>query len=118
MTTAAQPMGITVSAETYRCLVPSFWALLNLPNSISASKMILEALLAHCAHAGVKSELKLLSVEFIARVYLTQYEMGYQGLFKLINNSQQDKILTNWFNNLPKLLWEANNHNIGLTEVG
>ncbi|TIA82131.1 hypothetical protein E3P89_01275 [Wallemia ichthyophaga] len=117
MTTAAQPMGLTVTADTYRCLVSSFWALLNLPNSVDASKLILEALLTHCTQAGIKSETKLLSVEFIARVYLTQYEMDYKGQFKLINNSEQDKMLTGWFNNLPRLLWETNNHNIGLTEV-
>lgn len=117
MTTSAQPLGVTISADTYKSLLPSFWALLNLPPSENASEVILDALITHCAQTGVKSDTKTLSVDFISRVYLTQFEIAYQGLFKLLNNSKQDQIFTKWFNNLPKLLWEANNYNLALTEV-
>ncbi|TIB79485.1 hypothetical protein E3Q23_00122, partial [Wallemia mellicola] len=117
MTTSAQPLGVTISVDTYKSLIPSFWALLNLPPTESASEVILDALITHCAQTGIKSDTKTLSVDFISRVYLTQFEITYQGLFKLLNNSKQDQIFTKWFNNLPKLLWEANNYNLALTEV-
>ena len=117
ITTASQPLGIIVTAQTYKSLIPSFWALLNLPLYLSAPKMILEAIFKHSSQTSVKSETKSLSVEFLSRVYLTQFEISYKGLFTLIKKTEQDKIFTSWFNSLPKLLWEANTNNLKLTEV-
>ncbi|KAG0708942.1 hypothetical protein DFH29DRAFT_889805 [Suillus ampliporus] len=107
----------------YTALLPTIWALLNQPKEShmrtqdeAHSHTVLSATLDHAIRTTSSSAVKVLTVEFVARILLLETETDYCGHFDVRNTGEQEKF-QEWILHLPRTLWEMGPHNLAASEV-
>lgn len=136
-------IGTMLTASSYLSLLPTIWAILNKPGlNQQEADGIIHATLDHALKVSSKSSCKLLTIEFVARLFLVSiyiymnncvcllsplltffciYQLGsepsYQGEFKPRSDPAVKEKLDAWLLHLPQVLWEIGNSNLLATEV-
>ncbi|KAG1755203.1 uncharacterized protein EDB91DRAFT_1242401 [Suillus paluster] len=107
----------------YTALLPTIWALLNQPKESQMrtrgethSHTVLSAMLDHAIRTPSSSAVKVLTVEFVARILLLETETDYCGHFDVRNTGEQEKF-QEWLLHLPRTLWEIGPHNLAASET-
>ncbi|KAF9015275.1 hypothetical protein BDQ17DRAFT_30792 [Cyathus striatus] len=111
----AQP----ISFITYTELLPTIWAFINNPTTAEYGQGsdVLKAMLDHALRAPVRSNVKMITVEFVGRLILLDTDAQYKGNFRLGQDSTVDKMMEAWLLHLPQILWEIGAANLPFAEV-
>ncbi|GJJ09743.1 hypothetical protein Clacol_003967 [Clathrus columnatus] len=108
--------GTVLSTSSYITLLPTLWHLTIHRSNNSALSEILSACIDHSILLPSKSALKAPSTQFIGIFTLL---CDHRNSSSQLNNLNPDEVvrLKEWYQQLPKTLWEAGTNDSTLTEV-
>ncbi|KAJ7706080.1 hypothetical protein B0H17DRAFT_973090 [Mycena rosella] len=110
-------LGRPLTQTAYTALLPTIWSLINNanPNLNDVSSDVLQATIEHASRVSSKSALKQVTLEFIGRIVLLNTESQFKGHLNFGTNVAET--VAEWFNHLPKCLWELGSTNLAATEI-